>query len=111
MRPAAHADPWGSVTPVRDGWIEMNKGFRRAVGTVGIAGGVLLLGAGTAHADDSVPAAQDPQLLHGLFDDLLTPAGGPSNLALGMDTPMYSQDRPATLPGVLGSLPINNATH
>ena len=27
----------------------MNKWFRRAVGTVGIAGGVLLLGAGTAH--------------------------------------------------------------
>jgi hypothetical protein len=44
----------------------MNKWFRRAVGTVGIAGGVLLLGSGTAQADDSVTAAKDPQLLHGL---------------------------------------------
>src|SRR3981189_3665080 len=65
----------------------MNKWFRRAVGTVGIAGGVLLLGAGTAHADNSVPAAKDPQQLHGLFDDLLKPAGGPNNAGLSLDTP------------------------
>src|SRR4051812_3075317 len=59
----------------------MNKWFRRAVGTVGIAGGVLLLGAGTAHADDSVAAAKDPQQLNGLFDDLMKPTGGPNNWA------------------------------
>ncbi len=86
----------------------MNTWFRRAVGTVGIAGGVLLLGAGTAHADDSVPAAKDPQQLQGLFDDLLTPAGGPSNMALSMDAPV---DTPAnSVPGVLGSLPISDAS-
>jgi hypothetical protein len=33
----------------------MDKWFRRAVGTVGVAGGMLLLGTGTAHADDAVP--------------------------------------------------------
>src|SRR4051794_496986 len=65
----------------------MNKWFRRAVGTVGIAGGILLLGAGTAHADDSVTAAQDPQQLNGLFDEMLKPAGGPNNLGLSLDTP------------------------
>ena len=65
----------------------MNKWFRRAVGTVGIAGGFLLLGAGTAHADDSVSAAKDPQLLHGLVEDLFKPAGGPNNLGLSLDTP------------------------
>jgi len=46
----------------------MNKWFRRAVGTVGVAGGMLLLGAGTAHADDSA------------LDDL-------NNLGLSLDTP------------------------
>ena len=54
----------------------MNKWFRRAVGTVGIAGGALLLGTGAAQADDSVPAAEDPQLLHGLVEDVLSPSGG-----------------------------------
>jgi hypothetical protein len=65
----------------------MNKWFRRAVGSVGVAGGVLLLGAGTAHADNSVPAAMDPQQLHGLFNDLLTPAGGPNNQGLSLNAP------------------------
>jgi hypothetical protein len=62
----------------------MNKWIRRAVGTVGIAGGALLLGTGTAQADDSVTAAQDPQLLHGLVEDLFSPTGGPG---LSLDTP------------------------
>src|SRR5947209_17826332 len=65
----------------------MNKWFRRAVGTVGIAGGVLLLGAGAAHADESVTAAKDPQQLNGLFDELLKPTGGPNNLGLSLDAP------------------------
>jgi hypothetical protein len=62
----------------------MNKWIRRAVGTVGIAGGALLLGTGTAQADDSVTAANDPQLLHGLVEDLFSPTGGPG---LSLDTP------------------------
>jgi hypothetical protein len=36
----------------------MNKWMRRTVGTVGIAGGIWLLGSGAAHADDA--AAQQP---------------------------------------------------
>jgi hypothetical protein len=31
--------------------------------------------------------AKDPQQLHGLFDDLLKPAGGPNNAGLSLDTP------------------------
>jgi hypothetical protein len=62
----------------------MNKWIRRAVGTVGIAGGALLLGAGTAHADDSVTAAEDPQLLHGLIEHLFSPTGG---AGMSLDTP------------------------
>jgi hypothetical protein len=63
----------------------MNKWFRRTVGTVGIAGGIWLLGAGAAHADDA--AVKDPQQLNGLFDEILTPAGGPNNLGLSLDAP------------------------
>src|SRR5690242_5265936 len=91
----------------------MNKWFRRAVGTVGIAGGVLMLGAGAAHADDSPTVAKDPQQLHGLFDDLFTPAGGPHGQGLavgqgnrtGLSTDSLTG---APMPGVLGSLPIND---
>ena len=64
----------------------MNKWLRRTVGTVGIAGGIWLLGSGTAHADAANPAS-DPQRLTGLLDNLFTPAGGPSNLGLTMGTP------------------------
>ncbi|GAA0710516.1 hypothetical protein Drose_02255 [Dactylosporangium roseum] len=46
----------------------MNTWFRRAVGTVGVAGGMLLLGAGAAHADDTA-------LAPGKLDDLLAPSG------------------------------------
>jgi hypothetical protein len=64
----------------------MNKWFRRAVGTVGVAGGMLLLGAGAAHAEDTAPTA-------GALDDLISPAGdmatlgGPDNLGVTVDTP------------------------
>jgi hypothetical protein len=57
----------------------MNKWFRRAVGTAGVAGGMLLLGAGAAHAADN--SALTPG------DDLFTPAGGASNTGLALDTP------------------------
>ena len=56
----------------------MNTWFRRAVGTVGVAGGMLLLGAGAAHADDTA-------LAPGQLDDLLSPAGGPNNQSLQLD--------------------------
>src|SRR3954466_11271972 len=92
----------------------MNTWFRRAVGTVGIAGGVLLLGAGAAHADDSV--AKDPQQLHGLFDDLLSPTGGPGNSGLRLaevhkgQLPTDSLPAGTRVPGVLGALPISDAS-
>jgi hypothetical protein len=53
----------------------MNTWLRRTVGTVGIAGGLLLLGAGAAHADDTA-------LAPGQLDDLFSPAGGPNNQSL-----------------------------
>ncbi|MEV6928802.1 hypothetical protein AB0M46_30530 [Dactylosporangium sp. NPDC051485] len=53
----------------------MNTWFRRTVGTVGLAGGMLLLGAGAAHADDTALAA-------GQLDDLFSPLGGPNNQSL-----------------------------
>src|SRR4051812_49896352 len=77
----------------------MNKWFRRAVGTVGIAGGILLLGAGAAHADDSVSAAKDPQKLNGLFDDLMKPTGGPGNLGLSLNAPGHRQMSTGLVPG------------
>ncbi|MFF5230832.1 hypothetical protein [Dactylosporangium sp. NPDC000521] len=55
----------------------MNTWFRRAVGTVGVAGGILLLGAGAAHADDA--------LMPGQLDDLFSPAGGPNNQSLQLE--------------------------
>ncbi|MDG6100790.1 hypothetical protein Daura_02365 [Dactylosporangium aurantiacum] len=55
----------------------MNTWFRRAVGTVGVAGGILLLGAGAAHADDA--------LVPGQLDDLFSPAGGPNNQSLQLE--------------------------
>ncbi|MEH1125699.1 hypothetical protein [Micromonospora sp. CPCC 206061] len=63
----------------------MNKWFYRAVGTVGMAGGFLLLGGGAAHAEDvdAIPAT-DPLELQGLLDDFFTPTAGQiSQVALG----------------------------
>src|SRR2546430_3610052 len=64
--------------------MRMNKWLRRAVGTVGIAGGVWLLGSGAAHAD-ATTTATDAQHLTGVLDSLFTPTGGPNNLALNLD--------------------------
>jgi hypothetical protein len=57
----------------------MNKWLNRAVGTVGVAGGMLLLGAGAAHADSVVPTT-------GTLDDVFRPAPADS-LGLTVDTP------------------------
>jgi hypothetical protein len=60
----------------------MNKWFNRAVGavgTVGTVGGLLLLGAGAAHADSVVPTT-------GTLDDVFRPAAA-DNLGLSLDTP------------------------
>jgi hypothetical protein len=74
-----------SVLPVSTEWMDMNKWFYRAVGTVGIAGGFLLLGGGAAQAEDvDATPTTDPQL-RGLLDDFFKPTGGGdfSQVALG----------------------------
>jgi hypothetical protein len=69
----------------------MNKWFRRAIGTVGIAGGVLLLGAGAAQADDTMTHGSQP--LHGLVEEFFDPTnnlgmdGGVSGAGVSVDTP------------------------
>lgn len=106
----------------------MNKWFYRAVGTVGIASGIWLLGSGAAQANetDAVGATHDPQLLRGLFDDLLSPTAGLSRLGVPAELPT---DLTAALPvrdgapqnvfqttgtsrtgvpGVLGALPVTD---
>src|SRR5437773_6941735 len=99
----------------RDG-MRMNKWLRRTVGTVGIAGGIWLLGSGAAHADAATPAS-DPQRLTGLLDSLFTPAGGPSNLGLtmgdlaphaGRTVRALTSDVPEGVPAVLHALPITD---
>ncbi|MEU7822194.1 hypothetical protein [Catellatospora sp. NPDC049133] len=67
----------------------MNKWFYRAVGAVGVAGGVMLLGSGVAHAEtvtEAQPTA-DLQAMRGLVADLLSPTGGLNNLGLSIDMP------------------------
>ena len=61
----------------------MNKWIRRTAGTVGIAGGALLLGT-AAHADS--PVIADPQSLHGLTDTADVD-GGLSGVGVSVDTP------------------------
>ncbi|MER7004708.1 hypothetical protein ABT297_16895 [Dactylosporangium sp. NPDC000555] len=68
----------------------MNTWFRRTVGTVGIAGGMLLLGAGAAHADDTA-------LAPGQLDDLFSPAGGPNNQSLQLQAHSDRIDTSAAL--------------
>ncbi|GIJ51615.1 hypothetical protein Val02_85010 [Virgisporangium aliadipatigenens] len=69
----------------------MNKWVRRAVGTVGIAGGMLLLGAGAAQADDATTQGSQP--LHGLVEEFFDPTnnlgmgGGISGAGVSVDTP------------------------
>ena len=52
----------------------MNKWLRRTVGTVGVAGGILVLGAGAAHAAD--PLQGTPLDTHSLDTVLTNPATG-----------------------------------
>lgn len=61
----------------------MNKWIRRTAGTVGIAGGALLLGT-AAHADN--PVIADPQSLHGVTDTASLD-GGISGAGVSIDTP------------------------
>lgn len=72
----------------------MNKWFYRAVGTVGIAGGFLLLGGGAAQAEDvDATPATDPLQLRGLLDEFFTPTGGQvSQVALGPNAQGAPQD-------------------
>lgn len=67
----------------------MNKWFYRAVGAVGVAGGVMLLGNGVAHAEtvtEAQPTA-DLQAMRGLVADLFSPTGGLHDLGLSIDMP------------------------
>jgi hypothetical protein len=69
--------------------MDMNKWFYRAVGAVGVAGGVMLLGSGVAHAEtvsEAQPTA-DLQAMRGLVADLFSPTGGLHNLGLSIDMP------------------------
>ncbi|MEV0458351.1 hypothetical protein [Catellatospora methionotrophica] len=65
----------------------MNKWFYRAVGAVGVASGVMLLGNGVAHAEtvtEAQPTA-DLQAMRGLVADLFSPTGGLHDLGLSLD--------------------------
>jgi hypothetical protein len=83
-----------AVLPVSTEWMDMNKWFYRAVGTVGVAGGFLLLGGGAAQAEDvDATPATDPLELQGLLDDFFTPTGGQiSQVALGPNAKGTSPD-------------------
>ncbi|WP_173078185.1 hypothetical protein [Phytohabitans rumicis] len=88
----------------------MNKWFYRAVGTVGIAGGFLLLGGGAAQADDvDATPVTDPQQLRGLLDDFFSPTGGGdfSQVAVGPAAKGVGPDLVMT--GQLGNLGGNVA--
>jgi hypothetical protein len=85
--------------------MDMNKWFYRAVGTVGIAGGFLLLGGGAAQAEDvDATPANDPQQLQGVLDGFFTPLGGKdfSQVNLGPSAQVGRSD--LVLGGQLGSL-------
>lgn len=82
----------------------MNKWIRRTAGTVGIAGGVLLLGT-AAHADNPVTA--DPQALHDLADSASVD-GGLSGVGVSVDTP-GQRDTVGLLPD--GGGPIRSGTN
>lgn len=83
----------------------MNKWFYRAVGTVGIAGGFLLLGGGAAQAEDvDATPPSDPSQLQGVLDGFFTPLGGSdfSQVNLGPNAKGATSD--VVLGGQLGSL-------
>ncbi|MCW2642278.1 MAG: hypothetical protein JWP76_4584 [Dactylosporangium sp.] len=68
----------------------MNTWYRRAARSVGLAGGVLLLGAGTVQSHVSQPATLDPRQIHGLL-----PANAPADPARQvLDAPAAGVDGP-----------------
>jgi hypothetical protein len=89
--------------------MDMNKWFYRAVGTVGVASGFLVLAGGAAQADeaDAAQPAVDPQQLRGLLDTLFTPTAGALPAApLPSDRAADAVDSPAptdTPVGVAGN--------
>lgn len=82
----------------------MNKWIRRTAGTVGIAGGALLLGT-AAHADN--PVIPDPQSLHGVTDTANLD-DGVSGFGVSVDTP-GQRDTVGLLPD--GGGPIRSGTN
>ncbi len=62
----------------------MNKWLRRAAGTVGVAGGMLLLAGGAAQAD--APTSDAALAPGGLIHNLFTPLGA-TNLGFSVDVP------------------------
>jgi len=82
----------------------MNKWIRRTAGTVGIAGGALLLGS-AAHAD--TPVLADPQALTNVAD-AANVDGGVSGLGVSVDTP-GQRDTVGLLPG--GGGPVRSGTN
>ncbi len=82
----------------------MNKWIRRTAGTVGIAGGALLLGT-AAHADS--PVIADPQSLHGVTDSASLD-GGLSGVGVSVDTP-GQRDTVGLLPD--GGGPVRSGTN
>lgn len=82
----------------------MNKWIRRTAGTVGIAGGALLLGS-VAHADS--PMNLDPQALTNVAD-AANVDGGVSGLGVSVDTP-GQRDTVGLLPD--GGGPLRNGTN
>jgi hypothetical protein len=101
--------------------MNMNRWLYRAAGTVGIAGGFLLLGAGSAHADQA--SDTDPESMDALLGDVFSPTSGlpPLDLTGGDPTGSLASgaltldpadgrrgqaDRPATgMPELLPGLP------
>jgi hypothetical protein len=99
----------------RTEWIDMTKWFYRAVGTVGVAGGFLLLAGGVAQADDAATTPVND--LQGSLDGFFTPMG-PSSLAGGADpaAPLNGLANlslggkavnPTDSLGLLGALPLD----
>ncbi|MEV0273084.1 hypothetical protein AB0H43_30275 [Hamadaea sp. NPDC050747] len=66
----------------------MNKWLFRAVGTVGVASGIWLLGGAAAHAHEATAApVTDPQALRGLLNNIFSPTNGLSDLGVSVDLP------------------------
>ncbi|MEV6969057.1 hypothetical protein AB0M47_28475 [Hamadaea sp. NPDC051192] len=66
----------------------MNKWLFRAVGTVGVASGIWLLGGAAAHAHEATAApVTDPQAMRGLLNNIFSPTNGLSDLGVSVDLP------------------------